>query len=198
MNVIFDIGMVLIEWDPRHLYRKIFADPAEMEFFLSEVCSPAWNTEQDRGRSFDAAVAEATARHPRYREQIAAYRDRWGEMVPGSIAGTVEILSELHDRGSALYAITNWNGETFRATRQRFPALDLFRDIVVSGDEGVIKPDPAIYNLLLRRNGLTPSQCLFIDDSQKNVAGAEAVGMAGHHFTSPAALRQTLSARGLL
>jgi 2-haloacid dehalogenase len=169
-----------------------------MEFFLSEVCSPAWNTEQDRGRSFDEAVAEATARYPRYRSQIAAYRDRWGEMVPGAIDGTVDILAELHDRGSALYAITNWNGETFRATRLRFPVLDLFRDIVVSGDEGVIKPDPAIYNLLLKRNGLDASQCLFIDDSRKNIAGAEAVGMSGHHFTSPAALRQTLSARGLL
>lgn len=198
MNVVFDLGMVLIEWDPRHLYRRVFDDPDEMEWFLREVCSPAWNLEQDRGRSFDDGVAEAIARHPGQEAQIRLYRDRWMDMVPGAIAGSVEILEELHQRGTPLYAVTNWNGDTFRATRQRFSFLDLFRDIVVSGDEGVLKPEPEIFHRLARRNGLDLAECLFIDDSARNVAGAQAVGMAGHHFTTPESLRRALETHQLL
>lgn len=198
MNVVFDLGMVLIEWDPRHLYRTVFADPAEMEWFLREVCSPAWNLEQDRGRSFDDGVAEAISRHPGQAAQIRLYRDRWMDMVPGAIAGSVAILEELHRRGTPLYAVTNWNGDTFRATRQRFAFLELFRDIVVSGDEGVLKPEPEIFHRLARRNGLDLAECLFIDDSARNVAGAQAVGMAGHHFTTPESLRRALETHQLL
>jgi 2-haloacid dehalogenase len=198
MNVIFDLGLVLIDWDPRHLYRKVFANPVEMDWFLTHVCNGAWNLEQDRGRSFDEGVAEAAARHPKYAAEIALYRDRWIEMAPGPIAGSVAILEELHAQGRPLYALTNWNGDTFRATRARFPFLEYFRDIVVSGDEGVIKPDPAIYRLLLQRNGLAAADCIFVDDSLKNVVGAEAVGMQGRHFTSPDALRSDLLALGLL
>ena len=198
MNIVFDLGKVLIEWDPRHLYRKVFNEPTEMEWFLAEVCNNDWNLEQDRGRSFDEAVKEATARHPGYAPQIALYRDRWMEMVPGDIAGSVEVLEDLHDSGVALYAITNWNGDTFRATRQRFGFLSLFRDIVVSGDEKLIKPDPAIFELLARRNNIDLTESLFVDDSLKNVKGAEAVGMKGHHFTSPESLRAALMRLGVL
>ncbi len=198
MNIVFDLGMVLIEWDPRHLYRKVFDDPAKMEWFLTHVCHGEWNLEQDKGRSFDEAVAEATARHPDHAREIALYRDRWMEMVPGAIEGSVAILEELHGKGVALYAITNWNGDTFRATRQRFPFLEKFRDIVVSGDEKLLKPEPAIFELLARRNRLDLSNSLFIDDSLKNVKGAEAVGMKGHHFTSPESLRQALQKLNLL
>jgi len=198
MNVVFDLGMVLIEWDPRHLYRKVFDDPAKMEWFLSEVCHGNWNLEQDRGRSWPDAIAEAAARHPAYAREIALYRERWMEMVPGTIAGSVALLEELHARGAPLYAITNWNGETFRETRARFSFLDRFRDIVVSGDEGLIKPDRAIFDLLCTRNGLDPAQCLFIDDSLKNVKGAEAAGWQACHFTTPEALRRELESRRLL
>ncbi len=192
MNVAFDLGMVLIEWDPRHLYRKVFADDAKMEWFLANVCHGEWNLEQDRGRSFDDAVAEATSRHPDFKTEIALYRDRWMEMVPGAIEGSVAILEELHGKGVPLYAITNWNGDTFRATRDRFAFLKRFRDIVVSGDAKILKPDPAIFDLLCTRNSLDPAQCLFIDDSMKNVKGAEAVGWLAHHFTSPEKLRSAL------
>ena len=198
MNIVFDLGKVLIEWDPRHLYRKVFADPARMEWFLAHVCHNDWNLEQDKGRSFDDAVKEATSRYPEYASEIAMYRDRWMDMVPGAIDGSVKILEELYDHGLPLYAITNWNGDTFRATRSRFPFLGLFNDIVVSGDEKLLKPEPAIFELLAKRNGIDLSDSLFIDDSMKNVKGCEAVGMMGHHFTSPESLRAALLALGVL
>jgi 2-haloacid dehalogenase len=198
MNVVFDIGNVLIAWDPRALYRKIFATEDEVAWFLGHVCTHEWNLEQDRGRSFDEAIAEATARHPAYADAIAAYDRRWAETILGPIAGTVAILEELEARGTPLYAITNWHQDKFRETRGRFSFLNRFRDIVVSGDERLIKPDPAIYRLLLARNGLAAGSCLFIDDSPRNVAGAEAVGMQAHHFTSPEALRGHLTAAGIL
>lgn len=198
MNVVFDLGMVLIEWDPRHLYRKVFDDPERMEWFLAEVCHGAWNLEQDRGRDWQEAIDEAIARHPDLAREIRLYRERWMEMVPGAIEGSVRILEELDAKGTPLYAITNWNQETFRETRQRFAFLDRFRDIVVSGDEGLIKPDPAIFALLCERNGLDPKKCLFIDDSAKNVNGAEAVGWQAHHFMSPDGLRADLVSRRLL
>ncbi len=198
MNIVFDLGMVLIQWDPRHVYRSVFADHAKMEWFLEHVCHHEWNLAQDGGRSFDDGVLEATVRYPEYAAEIAMYRDRWMEMVPGAIDGSVQILEELHNNGAALYAITNWNSDTFRATRGRFAFLNLFRDIVVSGDEKIIKPDPAIFHLLAQRNGIDLAQSLFIDDSLKNVAGAEAVGMKGHHFTSPESLRASLNQLGQL
>ncbi len=198
MNVVFDLGAVLIEWDPRHLYRKVFKDEAQMEWFLTNVCHPDWNLEQDKGRSFDDAVIEATARHPDHAAEIAMYRDRWTEMVPGAIMGSVNIFEELNTKGTPLYAITNWNGDTFRAIRNRFPFLTLFRDIVVSGDEKMLKPAPEIFHLLAKRNNISLADCIFIDDSMKNINGAEAVGMTGHHFTSPEALRSDFVKRGLL
>ncbi len=198
MNVVFDLGMVLIDWDPRHLYRKVFKSETDMEWFLAHVCHGEWNLEQDKGRSFDEAVAEATARHPNHATEIAMYRDRWMEMVPGAILGTVDILEALHKKGTPLYAITNWNGDTFRATRSRFPFLELFKDIAVSGDEKILKPEPEIFHLLARRNGIKLADSIFIDDSLKNVKGAEAVGMKGHHFTSPEKLKTDLQQRGIL
>jgi 2-haloacid dehalogenase len=198
MNIVFDIGNVLLHWDPRALYRKIFASEAEVDWFLTHVCPPSWNLEQDRGRSFEDAVAEAAARHPDHAEAIAAYHLRWPETLTHVIDGTVEILEDLKARDAPLYAITNWNGDKFRETKARHGFLHHFRDTVVSGDERLVKPDPAIYRLLLDRNGLEASSCLFIDDSPKNVAGAEAVGMKAHHFTSPEALRSYLNGAGLL
>jgi 2-haloacid dehalogenase len=198
MNVVFDLGMVVIRWDPRHLYRKVFANEDEMEWFLAHVCHGDWNVEQDRGRSFADAVKEAISRHPKYSREIAMYDERWAEMVPGTIDGTVAIIEELDANGVPLYAITNWNGDKFRETRARFPVLSRFRDIVVSGDEKLLKPGPEIFELYARRNGAKLEESLFIDDSMKNVRGAEAVGMRGHHFTSPEALRPVLSGLGLL
>ncbi len=198
MNIVFDIGNVLLHWDPRALYRKIFASEAEVDWFLTHVCPPSWNVEQDRGRSFEEAVAEATARHPDQAQAIAAYNLRWPETLTHVIEGTVAILEELKARGQALYAITNWNGDKFRETKARFGFLNHFRDIVVSGDERLVKPDPEIYRLLMARNGLDAASCLFIDDSLKNAEGAEAVGMKAHHFTTPERLRTALQEAALL
>ena len=192
MNVVFDIGNVLVHWEPRALYRKIFATEAEVDWFIANVCNSAWNLEQDRGRSFAAAVREATARFPEHAEAIAAYDLRWHETVPGPIDGTVEILEDLRQRSTPLYAITNFNQDKFRETLERFAFLG------VSGDERILKPDPAIYRLLLDRNSLAASSCVFIDDSEKNVRGAEAVGMKAIHFTTPDALRTELAGMGLL
>ena len=198
MNVVFDLGNVLLRWDPRFLFTRYFDDEAQMEWFLAHVCNQEWNLEQDRGRSFADAVKEATAQHPDHAEAIAAYDTRWHETLPHAIEGTVAIFEELVKRDAPVYAITNWNGEKFRETKRRFPFLYNFMDIVVSGDERLIKPDPAIYQLLLGRNGLEASDCLFIDDSLNNVKGAEAVGMKTHHFTSPENLRIILMNFGLL
>jgi 2-haloacid dehalogenase len=190
--------MVLIEWDPRHVYRKYFPDEQKMEWFLAHVCNHDWNIEQDRGRSFSDAVKMAAAVHPQYAKEIAAYDLEWHDMVPGAIDGAVDILEALHSGGSPLYAITNWNQDKFRETKLRFPFLNLFRDIVVSGDEKLVKPDAAIYELCLKRNNIIAADCLFIDDSLKNVHGAEAVGMKAHHFTTPEKLKAELKGLGVL
>lgn len=193
---VFDIGNVLIDWDPRHLYRSIFADPARMEWFLAEVCTSEWNLEQDRGRPFAEAVAERIALFPDLAAEIRAFDERWHDMVPGAIAGSVELLEALRAGGVPLFAITNFSAEKFALARQRFDFLNGFEGVVVSGEERVLKPAPAIYRTLLDRHGLVAGDCLFIDDSLKNVEGARAVGMHGHHFTSPAELAVELRRYG--
>jgi 2-haloacid dehalogenase len=198
MNIVFDIGNVLLHWDPRALYRKIFATEEEVEWFLANVCTNAWNLEQDRGRSFAEAVAEAAARHPSHAEAIAAYDLRWHETLTHAIDGSVAIFHALREQGTPLYAITNFHSGKFRETRARYPFLDHFRDIVVSGDERLVKPDPAIFHLLLKRNGLAAEECLFIDDNFHNVEGARAIGMQAHHFTTPELLRGELARMGIL
>lgn len=196
--VVFDIGNVLIQWDPRHLYRKLIPDAAEMERFLAEVCTDAWNIEQDRGRTWEDAIAERVPLFPQHEALIRAYSDRWHEMVPGEVPGTAAILDALRARGVPLYAITNFSVQKFAEAQARFAFLRGFRDVVVSGAERLLKPDPAIYHALLSRNGLEASRCLFIDDSAKNVAGAQAVGMAAHHFRDADGLRAELRGLGLL
>ncbi|MDJ1157653.1 HAD family phosphatase [Chelatococcus sp. SYSU_G07232] len=195
--VVFDIGNVLIEWDPRHLYRKIFGgDEGKVEAFLGTVCTPAWNLEQDRGRRWADAVAELSAAFPQWRAEIAAYDERWHEMVPGAIQGTVAILDRLRSAGVPTYAITNFSDEKFVEARLRFPFLEGFEGIVVSAEVGLLKPDLAIYSLFLDRYGLAAGDCIFVDDSPRNVAAARAVGMHAHHFTTPDAFAAELRAHG--
>lgn len=196
-TVVFDVGNVLIRWDPRFLYRKLFPAEAEMECFLAEVCTDAWNAEQDRGRTWAEAIAERLALFPDHAPLIRAYSERWHEMVPGAVEGTVEILEGLREAGVPLYAITNFSAEKFAEAQDRFAFLRGFRDVVVSAEERLLKPDPAIYRVLLDRNGLDAGRCLFIDDSEKNVRGAEAVGMRAHHFHHAAGLAAELRALGL-
>ena len=187
--VVFDLGGVLIDWNPRHLYRKLLADEAFMEWFLAEVCSPEWNARQDAGRTWAAAVAEATARHPEHAELIAAYADRWPEMIAGEIPESVAVLEALAARGVPLYALTNWSHETFHHARARFAWLEHFRDILVSGDVGIKKPDPRIFRLMLERIGVEPAAVVFIDDVVDNVECARGLGMQAVHFRSAATLR---------
>jgi len=196
-TVVFDIGNVLIRWDPRFLYRKLIDDEARMERFLADVCTPAWNLEQDRGRDWAEAVAELAARHPGDAELIRAFDERWGEMVPGPIEGSVAILEELAAAGVPLHAITNFSAAKWTETRTRFSFLDLFGDVVVSAHERLLKPDAAIYRLLLERQGIDPRTAVFVDDSAANVAGAEAVGMTAIRFTDADDLRMRLRDLGL-
>ncbi len=197
--VVFDLGGVLIDWNPRHLYRKLFhGDEAAMEDFLSTVCTPAWNQCQDAGRPFAEAVAELTARFPDRAALIEAFHTRWEEMLGGAIAGTVELLDALRAGGTPLYALTNWSAETFPLARRRFDFIGWFDGIVVSGEIGMKKHDPAIFRHLLDRYGLDAGATFFIDDSPANVAAAEALGFRTHRFETPEGLRADLSACGLL
>jgi len=195
--IVFDLGGVLIDWNPRHLYRKLFDDDAAMEWFLEEVCHLAWNLEQDRGRSFADAVEEAALRHPDQRAMIEAYHTRWDEMLAGEIEGSVAILEELAAAGYELHALTNWSAETFPIAR-RFAFLERFETILVSGDERLVKPDARIFQLLLERIAHPAQRCVYIDDSPPNVAAAAALGFDAIAFTSPQALRAALADRGLL
>lgn len=196
-TVVFDVGNVLIRWDPRFLYRRLIPDEAQMERFLAEVCTSDWNLEQDRGRSWADAVAERVALHPEHEALIRAYDRDWHQMVPGVVDGSVAILEELEELGVPLYAITNFSTEKYAEALDRFPFLGRFRDTVVSAHERLLKPDPAIYRLLADRNGFDLRTAVFIDDAEKNVRGAEAVGMAGILFTDPADLRLRLRDLGL-
>ena len=141
-TVVFDLGGVLIDWDPRHLYRQLFSDPEEMEVFLRDVVSPDWNAEQDSGRTWAEATALLMEQHPQHEDMIRAYVDRWSDMLAGPIEGTVAILSEVRDAGFRIYALTNWSAETFPRARGLFPFLDWFEGIVVSGDERIREAGP--------------------------------------------------------
>ncbi|MGH6932881.1 MAG: HAD family hydrolase [Dongiaceae bacterium] len=197
-TVVFDLGNVLVDWNPRHLYRKLIRDEAAMERFLAEVITRDWIIAWDMGRPLADGIAELSARHPHYRAEIAAFHSRWNEMIPSPVDGTVAILEELKAKRTPLYALTNWSAETFPIARTRFPFFDWFDGIVVSGEVKMVKPDAAIYQHLLATHGLRAGDCVFIDDSPVNVAGAEAVGIAGLRFTSPDQLRRDLARLGLL
>jgi len=195
---VFDLGGVLIDWDPRHLYRKLFGgDDAAMERFLADVCSNSWNLRQDAGRGWAEAIAELSARHPAQVPLIEAFRARWAEMLGGPIEGSVAIQRELKDAGTPLHALTNWSHETFPIAQERYEFLSWFGAIVVSGAERLVKPDPAIFTLLMERHGLCAEQLVFVDDNPRNADAATALGMHGIHFVSPAGLRADLAELGL-
>jgi len=197
--VVFDLGGVLIDWNPRHLYRKLFADDeAAMEHFLATVCTQEWHRHHDSGRSYAEGARLLKAEHPDKAELIDAFGARESEMMAGPIAGTVEILQELRDREVPLYALSNWPAESFPQARERFDFLSWFDGILVSGDVKVIKPDPRIFELLLARFAIDPLSAIFIDDVEVNAAAARTFGLHAIHFTNAAALRVELAALGLL
>lgn len=197
-TVVFDLGNVLVQWNPRLLYEALIPDADELERFFDTVITHDWIRAQDAGRPFAEGITLLAERFPHYAAEIRAFWERWEVMVPGAIDQTVEILAELRQRGTPLYALTNWSHETFPIARPRFPFFEWFKGIVVSGEIGLLKPDAAIYRHLLETYGLTAADCVFIDDSAANVAGAEAVGLTGLHFRSPDGLRRDLAELGLL
>lgn len=198
-TVVFDIGNVLLEWNPEHLYRKLIPDASARKLFLDTVCTADWNLQQDLGRTWKDAVESLSAEHPDKADLISAYSQRWHEMVPGEVPGVRKLLVELKSASTPLYAITNFSSEKFVEAQDRFPFLkSSFLDIVVSAEERLLKPDPQIYRVLFERNGLVPETCFFIDDSLANVEAARSVGMAAHHFRSAAALEDELRQLGLL
>jgi 2-haloacid dehalogenase len=199
-TVVFDLGGVLIDWNPRYLYRRLFDDEAAMERFLAEVCTGAWNEQQDAGRPWREAVDSLSAQFPQHAGLIAAYRDGWKEMLGGTIQDSVDLLAELKARGVRLYALTNWSHETFPLAKEigMFGFLHWFEGIVVSGEERLVKPDPRIYQRLFERYSIDPARTIYIDDARRNVDAAAAQGMHAWWFRDPAGLRGWLASHGLV
>jgi 2-haloacid dehalogenase len=196
--VVFDLGGVLIDWNPRHLYRKIFVSEEEVDDFLSTVATPEWHSEQDRGRSLEEATALLISQHPEFGPEIEAYYGRWDEMFGGPIEDSVCVLQDLREQGYPLYALTNWPAEIFPRARKRWDFLGWFDGIVVSGEERAIKPDRAIYDVLVERTGLDPTTTVFIDDREPNIRAAEDLGFIAVKFEDAAKLRKDLVRLGVL
>ena len=196
-TVVFDVGKVLFKWDLRYLFAKLIDDEQELEYFVTHVVTPEWHFQHDAGRPLAEMTAERTAEFPQYAALIDAYAMRFNETVPGPVEGSLEIVSELAERGVPLFAITNFGAEFWDRFRPTQPIFDLFGDIIVSGVEKLVKPDPAIYALGLQRFGLQPDEAVFVDDNLANVEAARASGFAGHHFTDAPALRKELITPGV-
>ncbi len=196
--VIFDLGGVLIDWNPRYVYSKIFDNEADTEWFLENICTSDWNLSIDAGKPFAQAVRELVALNPEWVKQIEAFHLRWEEMLGGDIPESVEILKKIQTAGYPVLGLTNWSAETFPIAYDRFKFLQTFDGIVVSGAEKIIKPDPAIYELLLRRYSLNADNCLFIDDNYHNIAAAAEIGFDTIHFISSGQLLDELQQRDIL
>ena len=196
-SVLFDLGNVLIRWDPRSHYRDRFASVEDMEHFLAEVTPPAWNHEMDLGKSFAQAIAERTALYPQHAELLGEWKSRWERMLGDAIDESVTLLADVREAGYRIAALTNWSAETYPVARERFPFLDWFEDVVISGVEGIAKPDPAMFALVLQRTGFAAERTVFIDDNLPNVEGARAAGMHTVHFVSPQQCREELKVLGV-
>jgi 2-haloacid dehalogenase len=196
-TVVFDLGNVLLDWDPRRLFRELIDDPAELDEFLETICNRAWHDQQDRGRSTVDATAELQAQYPEQAELIGAYYSRWPDMTAGALPASVDVLRELRDAGVRLIGLTNWPAETFAPARDRFEFFSWFEGIVVSGEEGVAKPDEAIFALLLDRYGVDPSTAVYVDDTAVHVETARRLGMTGFVFTDAVTLRRDFAGVGL-
>jgi 2-haloacid dehalogenase len=197
--IIFDFGGVLLEWDPRNLYKQYFpGQPLDMEQFLTEIDFYEWNAQQDKGRTFAEGIAELSIKFPQHAHLIQAYYDHWEDSITGAITGTVEILRTLKQRGYPLYGLSNWSVETYPRARRKYSFFELFDDIILSGEVKLNKPDPAIFHLLLNKIGYPAPECLLIDDSQANINSAIGLGFSTVHFSSPTELQTELQRMNLL
>lgn len=196
--VVFDVGRVLVQWDLRALFVKLIGDPERLDWFCSNVVTEEWHFEHDAGRDLAEMVAERKALFPGHDHLIDAYATRFLETVPGNVPGSHEIVRELAGRDIPLFAITNFASPFWREFRAGEPLFDLFRDIVVSGDEKLVKPDARIFELARSRFGYAPGAMLFIDDNAANVTAARGLGWQVHHFSDADRLRDDLKVRGLL
>ena len=197
-TIIFDVGNVLYQWDIRTLYAKLIDDPAALDHFVTTVVTPEWHFQHDAGRPLAEMVAERTEQFPDHAELIGHYVPRWLETIPGPVPGMLDLAEKLALLGYPLFGITNFGVEFWDVFRPTAPIFDLFQDIVVSGAEKLVKPDPAIYRLAIERFCIDPARALFIDDREDNVAGAILCGLQGHVFRDHATLEAELIARGVL
>ncbi|WP_017670411.1 HAD family phosphatase [Blastomonas sp. AAP53] len=196
--IIFDVGNVLYQWDIRHLYARLIDDPAELDHFVTHIVTPEWHFQHDAGRPLAEMVEELAAQYPEHSALIAHYVPRWLETIPGPVPGMIDLAEQLALLGYPLFGITNFGVEFWDMFRPTAPIFDLFRDIVVSGAEKLVKPDPAIYHLAIDRFGIDPARTLFIDDRTDNVESAIACGLQGHVFRDFETLHTDLMARGVI
>jgi 2-haloacid dehalogenase len=196
-NIIFDFGGVLVDWNPRHLFKNHFSNDSEMEWFLENICTDEWNLQQDKGRSLAEATALLQAQFPEFHTQIQRFYGEWETMLKGDIPGSVALLYRLKEKYK-MYGLTNWSDETIDIAYRRFSFFSVFDGIVVSGKEKVIKPDERIYHLLLDRYGIEAHNSVFIDDNIKNIKAAEAIGLHAIHFQNPTQLESALIALNVL
>ena len=196
--IIFDLGNVLYNWDPSQVYKDFFPNRQAIDAFLKEINFPAWNAEQDKGRPFADGVAILSAQFPHYSHLIKAYDERWEDSNAGSIEGTIELVHKLKRAGYPLYILSNFSTEKFPLIQQRYDFLDLFDDIIISGRHNLVKPDPAIYHLTLKRINRTAPECVFIDDSLANIETANELGFQTIRFVSPADLETALHSMNIL
>ena len=197
-GVVFDVGNVIVRWDPRTLYSKVFPDPAERDWFLSHVCTMDWHMAHDAGVSFAENRARLTARFPEHAEAIAAWETRWDEMFSGPIPETEAAIEAMGARGTPMFGLTNMPAEVDAMIFAMSPAFARLKHIVVSARVGAVKPEPRIFEIVCERAGMAPDELLFVDDSAVNIAAAQALGFDVHRFDDPAALAPALRARGLL
>jgi len=195
-NIVFDFGGVLVDWNPEHLFRDVFADRAELDHFLENICTPDWNEKQDAGRSLSEAVLTLQQRHPKYRREIHLYYDEWTTMLGGPIDKNVALLKPLK-MNYRLFGLTNWSAETFPIAFDLYPLFGAFEGIVISGVERLAKPDERIYLLLLERYKLAAAECLFIDDNARNIRAAKTLGFHTIHLANDVCLKEELSRLGI-
>ena len=191
-NIVFDLGNVLIDWDPRHLYRKLLGNETEVEWFLENVCNDEWNIKHDKGQSFDKGISELSKLYPQYTDLIKNWFDRWEEMLGGPMEDSVELLAELKKLGFPLYILSNWSAETYPKAEARYEFLKWFDGKIISGEVGKIKPDPEIFHILTNTYNLNPENSVFIDDKLINIEAANLIGFQGIHFKNAESLRNDL------